>query len=178
MQRWTLLKVGIAMGALLLCSGASAETSIAEPEYVGNILAIQGADGVALEKQRASSHARAGFMKTKSSNIVQKAKSPVRLAAGSEVQFIVRAATNDVDPTQVVNLFALVSDPNKDYRYVETGSQGPFTGDAMVIDFLPFTSERYGESSYLLTISVPLSPGEYAMTLDGSRDVFNLFGVD
>jgi hypothetical protein len=178
MKSWTRLSAVLVIGALLLCGVASAETSIAEPEYVGNILAIQGENGLALEKQRASSHARAGFMKTKSSNIVKKGKSPVRLTAGSDAQFIVRAATNDVDPAQVVNLFALVSDPNKDYRYVETGSQGPFTGDAMVIDFLPFTSKRYGESSYLLTISVPLAPGEYAMTLDDSRDVFNLFGVD
>jgi hypothetical protein len=53
-----------------------------------------------------------------------------------------------------------------------------FTGDSMAIELLSFTSERYGESSYLLTLNEPLEAGEYAMTLDGSRDVFSMFGVD
>ncbi len=45
------------------------------------------------------------------------------------------------------------------------------------IDFIPFQASKYGQSSYLLQVD-DLLPGEYAITLDGSRDVFNMFGVD
>jgi hypothetical protein len=173
-----LLRLGAVFAFVALAQVGAAEVTIAEPEYVGNIIALQGAEGVALEKQRAASHARSGFFKAKASNIVQRAASPVRLARGEKLQFIVRAATNEVDPAQVINVFQLISNPRKDYRYIETGSQGMFTGDSMAIELLSFTSERYGESSYLLTLNEPLEAGEYAMTLDGSRDVFSMFGVD
>lgn len=163
---------------MLKANNAFAAQEIPEPEYVGNILLVQGAAGVPLEKQRASNHARSGFLKAKSSNIVQGAQSPVRTTTNENLTFIVRHSTNDVDPAQVVNIFKLTSDSKRDYRYIETGSRGMFTGDSMNIEFLPFSSSRYGKSSYQLTISQPLSPGEYAMTLDGTRDVFSLFGVD
>jgi hypothetical protein len=156
----------------------SAEVRIAEPEYVGNVIAVQSATGVDLEKQRASNHARSGLFRAASSNIVQRAKSPVRLSSAEALQFIVRAESNAIDPTQLVNIFQLISDPGRDYRYIQTGTQGMFTSSSMAIDFLPFTGKQYGKSSYLLTISQPLDAGEYAITLDGSRDVFNMFGID
>jgi hypothetical protein len=171
-------RLGAVLASVVLAHVCIAEVTIAEPEYVGNIIVVRDGEGVALEKQRASNHARAGFFRGKMSNIVQRAASPVRLTRGEKLQFIVRAATNEVDPAQVVNVFQLISDPRKDYRYIETGSQGMFTGNSMAIEFLPFASERYGESSYLLTFIEPLEAGEYAMTLDGSRDVFSMFGVD
>jgi hypothetical protein len=174
-----LLACSAALGFMLVTANtAFAAQEIPEPEYVGNILMIQDNSGIPLEKQRASNHARSGFLKAKSSNIVQGAQSSVRAATGENLTFIVRHSTNDVDPVQVVNIFKLTSDIKRDYRYIETGSRGMFTGDSMKIEFLPFSSKRYGKFSYQLTISQPLSPGEYAMTLDGTRDVFSLFGVD
>ncbi len=166
---------------LLLCCMASSAHAVdagLEPEYVGNIVLLENNSALPLEKQRASNHARSGFLKAKSSNIVQGAQSGVRASSRSGLQFIVRHSSNDVDPAQIVNVFKLTSDAKRDYRYIETGSRGMFTGNSMKIDFIPFNSKRYGESSYVLTIAQPLEPGEYAMTLDGSRDVFNLFGID
>lgn len=174
--------VSICLAALFTAGIASLagaqDLAIPEPEFVGNFVLVTDDHGLALEKQRASTHARAGFFKAKGSNIVQGAQSTVRAPGGAGLRFIVRASSNDVDPAQLVNVFALTSDPKRDYRYIETSSQGMFTGDSMKIDFIGFSGKRYGDSSYLLTIDRPLPQGEYAMTLEGSRDVFNLFGVD
>jgi hypothetical protein len=90
----------------------------------------------------------------------------------------VRHETNAVNPTQVINVLKLASNERRETRFVETGSTGAFSSQTMDIDYLPFGSERYGESSYLITLRDRLESGEYAITLDGSRDVFNLFGVD
>ena len=173
-RKGTLLLILLAWAHL----GLAQDLNITEPDFVGNFLVVQDGDGLKLEKQRAANHARAGFFKAKGSNIVKKAQSPTRVSGGSQLQFIVRVESNNIDPSQVVNVFQLVSDKRKDYRYIETSSRGAFTSDSMAIEFLPFDGARYGESSYLLTMTVDLPPGEYAMTLDGSRDVFNMFGVD
>jgi hypothetical protein len=45
------------------------------------------------------------------------------------------------------------------------------------IKFIKFEASKYGTSSYLIEIS-NLPGGEYAMTLEDSRGVFNMFGVD
>jgi hypothetical protein len=42
---------------------------------------------------------------------------------------------------------------------------------------MPFSGRRHGKASYRVVVA-HLEPGEYAMTIEGSRDVFNMFGVD
>lgn len=157
--------------------GKDSTVSLPEPEYVGNISYVDDSEGLTLEKQRASTKVRSGMFTIKGSNIVKGAISPVRIGSGGAVRFIVRAATNDVDPVQVINIFQMTSNTKKKYRQLEVSKAGTFAGSGMNIDFIPFTSKKYGKTSYLITLD-NLAAGEYAMTLDGSRDMFNLFGVD
>jgi hypothetical protein len=77
----------------------------------------------------------------------------------------------------VVNLFRLGKDIKKERRTIVTGTVNFNQSTAADIDFIPFQASKYGQSSYLLQV-YELPPGEYAITLDGSRDVFNMFGVD
>lgn len=169
-------QAGASIALAAFIGAAAAQVELPEPDYVGNIVAVQDGQGVPLEKQRASNRARGGFVRARAANEVEGVKSPVRLAGGW-LQFIVRAETNQVDPAQVVSVFQLDTNARREVRLIETGSQGVFAARSMDIDFLSFTSERYGESSYLITLE-GVDPGEYAVTLDGSRDVFNMFGVD
>jgi hypothetical protein len=168
-------------GTLILVAAltqvAVAQVDVAEPEYVGDIIALQEGSGVPLEKQRASNRARAGAIRARAANEIQGVSSPVRLR-GQPLQFIVRHETNAVNPQQIISVFQLNTNDRRGVRLIETGSVGAFTARSMDIDFLPFSSERYGESSYLVTLDGRLEPGEYAITLEGSRDVFNMFGVD
>jgi len=165
------------LAAALVASAAGAETDLPEPEYVGDIVAVEGGVATPLEKQRTSTRARAGALRARSANEIAGKASPVRLAS-QPLRFIVRHDTNTINPTQVINVFRMKVNERRDVRLIETGSVGAFTARSMDIDFLPFSSERYGTSSYLITLDGELEPGEYAITLDGSRDVFNLFGVD
>lgn len=166
----------------LICVSSSAfgkdsTVSLPEPEYVGNVSYVGSSEGLTLEKQRASTKVRSGMFTIKGSNIVKGVASPVRVSSGGAVRFILRAATNDVDPVQVVNIFQMNSNTKKKYRQLEVSKAGAFGERGMNIDFIPFTSKKYGKSSYLITLN-NLAAGEYAMTLDGSRGMFNLFGVD
>lgn len=176
------MKTLILLALSLICApsftyGKDSTVSLSEPEYVGNISYVDSSEGLTLEKQRASTKLRSGMFTVKSSNIVKGATSPVRVSSGEAVRFIVRAASNDVDPVQVINIFQMTSNAKKKYRQLEVSKAGRFSGSGMNIDFIPFTSKKYGKTSYLITLN-NLAAGEYAMTLDGSRDMFNLFGVD
>ncbi|SHN21773.1 hypothetical protein SAMN04488057_11142 [Cyclobacterium lianum] len=161
------------------------DLQIAEPEFSGIVLLVRDQQtGEPLEKQKASSGSKAsvgaalfGVARAKGMNFVNAARSTVRIGQGSEIRLIVRAGNNDRDPMELINIFALESEPDKDRRQIVTGTVNFNKSTAAAIDFLPFQASRYKDSSYLLEVS-PLPPGEYALTLDGSRDVFNMFGVD
>lgn len=167
-----------ALAVLWLPVGSTfGQDAVAEPEYVGDIIAIEGGAVIPLEKQRVSNRARAGALRARASNEIEGIASPVRLSQQPLV-FIVRHETNSVNPTQIINVFRLDTNDRRETRFIETGSTGAFSSQSMDIAFLPFDSERHGESSYRITLQGELEPGEYAITLEGSRDVFNLFGLD
>lgn len=166
------------------------EISIEEPPYIGRMLYVSGDEGIPLEQQKASTKAKAGASmfvvgvgKITGTNEVKGAASPVRISASDLHQFIIRVPDNNLDPFQLINIFRLEqrikSNADKSVRIIETSSAATFSGSsAMDINMIEFGSRKYGESSILITISSTLEPGEYAMTLEGSRDLFNMFGVD
>jgi len=161
------------------------EITIAEPEFTGIILIVRGnSSGEQLEKQKAASASKAdigaalfGVSKARGMNIVNGIESPVRASSGNPMKFIVRVKENDRDPVEVINIFRLEQDVKKERRAIVTGTVNFNQSTASDIEFIPFQAAKYGQSSYLVEIA-DLPAGEYAMTLEGSRDVFNLFGVD
>jgi hypothetical protein len=161
------------------------DISVPEPEFTGIVLLVKP-DGQAeqLEKQKAASASKAhigaalfGVSKAKGLNMVSGVQSPVRVFGGEKLSFIVKVKENGRDPVEVVNLFRLGKDIKKERRTIVTGTVNFNQSTAADIDFIPFQASKYGQSSYLLQV-YELPPGEYAITLDGSRDVFNMFGVD
>lgn len=161
------------------------QIEIPEPDFSGIILLVRDQlSGEQLEKQKASSGSKAsvgaalfGVAKAKGMNFVNGAKSPVRMNQTNSIRLIVKANDNLRDPMEVINLFSLEPDPDKDRRMIVTGTVNFNKSTAAAIEFLPFRASKYQSSSYLLEIP-SLPPGEYALTLDGTRDVFNMFGVD
>ncbi|HUW07000.1 MAG TPA: hypothetical protein VMW01_12140 [Williamwhitmania sp.] len=154
-----------------------------EPEFIGNAVAVlSDSTTIPLEKQTAYGSARAsasayipiagGFIgKAKITSKVNGSASPVSLSPkDGAIRIIVRVSNNSLEPSSVVNVFKL--SVKKDYRYVEATSGIPNNG----IEFISYDARKFGESSYLLVLS-GMQPGEYALTLDGSREVFHLFSV-
>ena len=169
-------------------SGTNAQIKVTEPEFSGTIVFVNDSAGagVKLEQQTASMSASAngasyvpvvGFFAGKSTakNYVQGASSPVQIDKKEKIQFIVKVADNSVDPVSVINIFRLKSE--KDMRTLEIFS-GKIVSGAKVADikFLPCNATKYGQSSYLITLENP-ETGEYAITLEGRRDMFHMFGV-
>jgi hypothetical protein len=175
----------ITASLFLLSSAPAQEINIHEPEFTGIILLVKDSNtSEKLEKQKASTGTKAdvgaalfGIAKGKGMNIVTGASSPVRVENGEKVKLIVKVKENDRDPMEVINVFRLEQDLTKDKRVVIVGTVNFNKTSSANIDFIPFDATKYGASSYLVELS-NLSSGEYALTLDGSRDVFNLFGVD
>jgi len=163
----------------------SQDITVEEPEFTGIILLVKDSNSSEkLEKQKASSGTKAdvgaaifGIAKGKGMNIVNGAASPVRVKIGEPVRLIVKVKENDRDPIEVINIFQMEQDNTKDKRIVITGNVNFNKTSTLNIDFIPFTATKYGTSSYLVELA-NLDSGEYALTLDGSRDVFNMFGVD
>jgi hypothetical protein len=175
-------------GLLMIISflTASGQITIPEPEYTGNIIYIDNGQAKPLEKQKASGKAKAGVSlyivgvgKVKGTNNVTGVRSPIRTIQRDSLSFIVRVTDNSVDPFQLINIFKLEQNSNKNIRFIEVSNTGTFSGASVGdIAFIPFEAKKYGEKSYLIRIQKQLVPGEYAITIEGSRDLFNMFGVD
>lgn len=164
---------------------------IKEPQYTGRMLYVKNFNlGQYLEQQKASSKIKVsaltyvpGLGKTTGTNKIKGAQSSVRLEEKENLQFIVRVQDNNVDPFQLINIFKLEKKIKKkkakSFRYVETLKVETFSGaSSMDIKLYQFDAEKYGDYSFLVTITEPLKMGEYAITLEGSRGLFNMFGID
>ncbi len=162
----------------------SQNINIPEPEWEGYVVYVNDSigNGLELEKQKAYSKTNAnaslivtGLGKVKARSCVNGGVSNVIIHSNENLQFIVKHSSNKVDPRTIINLFKLESDSKK--RCAEVASLGSFSGSkTMDIDYIQFTAKKYGETSYLITIA-SIDDGEYALTLENTREVFNLFSI-
>jgi hypothetical protein len=156
-----------------------------EPEFIGTIVYLDSTFQTPLEKQKAVIKAKAGASmyitgvgKVTGINYVTGVRSNVRVKKKQIVSFVVRVKDNNVDPFTIVNIFRLEQNVKKDHRFINVASQSTFGGSKSGdILFIPFTGKKFGLSSFLVELS-GAQAGEYAITLDGSRDIFSCFGID
>lgn len=87
-----------------------------------------------------------------------------RTALSDTLRVVVRVPNNRVNPHVHFNAFKMVVEKEKRYIFSEEYEK------------VPFAAERFGESSFCLTFT-GLQPGEYAITEDGKRTLFNLFSL-
>lgn len=161
-----------------------------EPEFVGEVNYLKSATSVVpLEKQRSVLKTKAGASvyltglgKVKSKINIAGGSSPVRVAATDAMQFIVRAVDNNSDPMSIVNVFRFKA--NSKARKAEVSSASSFGGvSENNLDYIPFTAKKYGENSYLITLT-GMQAGEYGITVsnpnakDEKSLIVSCFGVD
>ncbi|MEM0354936.1 MAG: hypothetical protein QXW79_05135 [Thermoplasmata archaeon] len=166
--------------------GQKVDLQIPEPEYIGNVILLKAKDEfIKLEKQKPSIKASTsastyivGIGKSKTESIIQGARSTSRTNTREYLSFIVKVINNGLDPAEVISIFPLESNTKKNIRTIETASATSFgsvkSGD---ISYIPFKSEKYGDSSFLIIIDKVLVPGEYAIAISGI-ETLSLFGVD
>ncbi|MBS1934392.1 MAG: hypothetical protein JST96_10370 [Bacteroidetes bacterium] len=164
----------------------SQNLKVKEPEFSGQIIYVNDSvgDGQLLEQQKASASTKmsgaafipiaGAFSKGKGLNVVKGLTSPIKIHKQNSLIFIVSVSDNKIDPVSVINIFPLKQ--GKDTRYLEVASASITGAKVADLNFLSFRAKKYGDHSYLITLE-NVSPGEYAMTLESNRGMFNMFSV-
>lgn len=173
--------------SLLVAGGATCQTLSKgpEPEFVNTVTFVKDKTPIQLEKQKVQLKTNAnasayivGIGKAKTIALVKGEKSNIRVPKADTIKFIVRVIDNSIDPSQVINFAKFVSNPDKKIRYIELSSSGTYSGiQSSDVTFVQFTASKYGQNSYLIEVA-NLDPGEYTITLEASRELAQMFGVD
>lgn len=152
--------------------------TIEGPEYDGIVEAVAGGRRIALERAqpeiRASTRAL-GLGGVATYQQVQGEHSPIRFPRGSDIEFVTRAPSQNMEPSSYVHLFQLST--RHGARRLNMGGANMFGGSFHTENEVALAGDRYGPSFYRLHPLVRLPPGEYLVQSGGSQIAF-LFGVD
>lgn len=178
------------LGSLLVAlSGLGWTQPAAEPQDI-SVLMKRGAGGVfaPLEMRRAPRQVRGSFFGSTDSFLsVPGLASPVRYRTGEPVEFYLKVYLSTTDPR--ASFFPL-RDPTKftlfrleskeDHREVVLSESGVLYTNRE--GGSPLLVRLFGESSFVLSPTSPLTPGEYALSYNGEdcgdNPVVYCFGVE
>ncbi len=181
-------KILLLSACLLLSGSLYAQTQ--EPDFIGEVYHMDAAGhATLLEKQHAVMKTKAGASlylfgigKVKTKINVKNGRSSTRFPAADTLRLVVKAVDNASDPMTIVQVFRFKASSKS--RKAEVSSSGSFSGDSdNNLDYLPYTAAKYGESSYLLTLT-GVGPGEYGIivlnpnTEDEKNTIVSCFGID
>lgn len=169
----------------VLCQPAVGQEvkKVQEPEFLGTYFALEPGTGglIRLERQTAGSKTEVhglGWGGASSSIEIRGEKSPVRFREGQKLEFVVLVSSQQVDPHGMVEFFFLEPDDGKrKILAVKVGSLGSSTESTIGAAAVAFDASKYGASSFRVTPTDLLPPGEYGLSAQGSKEAF-LFGID
>jgi hypothetical protein len=166
-----------------LSPASSPTLSGQEPEYVGTFCLRNPTTGglTPLERQSGTSAISVtamGFGGGESYIRVNGERSSLRLQEGSEAEFVVLAESQNTDPQQFAQLFALdVIDGERRLPMTRVASMGLGARSVANNNQMALVATRFGKSSFLIKPSEPLGPGEYAF-VGPVTGVGFCFGID
>ena len=161
----------------------SQSVTIAEPEFLNSAVYVEQNQAQRLEKaipydlsRRTIASYATGYYASKQFKQVRGNASSVRLPVKGSYTFVVRVISNAYDPFEEIAILKLESS-RENRKYIESSFDMLGQAKSGDLTYIPFDGRKYGESSYLIQISQPLEPGEYAIQLRRASDVLNCFGV-
>jgi hypothetical protein len=172
----------IKIAGLLLVGVAAFAQAPAEPEFANVFYRLDAGKLIALERPNTAIKAKAGppiilgVVHARSFIKFNGGKSPVRVPAAAELEFVVRAAS--FDPASLYNLRLLQSNKKQRTALLST-VHASIIGASMqtaLSDTIPIEFSHYGSGSLLIKVA-NLQPGEYAIGQMYGPSVF-CFGVD
>ncbi len=137
---------------------------------VAGMKAVNAANAVSDINEAVDMIARKALVST--SFVLKKPTSSCVLPIASETLLIVRVADNSENPAKQIQILPL--EKKKKERQYEFAEVKDGTA-SMVANAMPFTGEKYGESSYLIRFNAPA--GEYAITLGEDNLLMHSFSV-
>lgn len=174
---------------LIVTVNAQAQT-VQEPDFVGECIMVKKDDStLPLEKQLSQNRVVAstgliltGFGKVRSQIQIDGCCSATKINKDDQVKLIIRNVDNMTDPLAIIQIFKM--EVKKKYRRAELASVNSFgSAKSNNLDYVSFTGKKFGTSSYLLTMTSALTPGEYGITisnpnaLDQKQTVVSTFAV-
>lgn len=160
---------------LLLCIATigvrSQNITVAEPEFSDETLLLTSdSTSIKLPRENASINTKASASmylfeigKIKSRVTLQGKESSAQVPHTPVIRLIVKAQDNNTDPHSFINIFKF--DLKKSERRIQISETGTFSGSKKnSLAKIDYQAEKYGESSYLLTIQ-DLAEGEYGISL-------------
>lgn len=168
--------------ALLLTTPAQAQRQGQVPVYVGQANAVAGGASLPLERQNARTDMKIrglGFGGGRMRQIVSGDRSPVRFRQGQDVKFVIRVASQDVDPVSTMRLLPLrVRKGQRELDMMSAGFAG-ITGarDRMNEHSIAIQAQKLGRNAFTISTVQPLPKGEYALVTADSQ-ALNLFAID
>ena len=153
--------------------GDAVKAQTLEPEFEGEVVGVfPDGSSKKLEKHNVRMRTGAGVYiagfaasKSKTKVLVEGGSASVRFDAA---QPIVRAKDNKADPMSIVRVFRMKS--TKKNRSAVISAVGSFSVNSNTMDYLRFSAEKYGESSYRLTFD-ERPAGEYGIIVSNPNNV-------
>jgi len=173
-------RIAIFLIAAIASLGLFAQ-NVEEPSFIGETLLLNADETTTpLQKQTIQVKLQTNMFTVTQKLIVGGCCAGVRAESG-QIQLIVRAVDNNSDPLSIIQVFKF--DAKKKDRRAELASASAYGATSGKMKLVPFTAKKFGESSYLLTIS-HIAPGEYGIIVlnpnmkDEKITVVSSFGID
>ena len=151
--------------------GDAVKAQTLEPEFEGEVVGVfPDGSSKKLEKHNVRMRTGAGVAASKSKTkvLVEGGSASVRFDAAQPIALIVRAKDNKADPMSIVRVFRMKS--TKKNRSAVISAVGSFSVNSNTMDYLRFSAEKYGESSYRLTFD-ERPAGEYGIIVSNPNNV-------
>lgn len=172
-----------------LMSGYAQDTK--EPDFLGDIYFIQ-TDGtyVKMDREVCSIKTKTNIVpglsilnSVKSFMSIKGPEAKIRVTKDNQpIQFIVKCKDNSLSPETLISVAQF--EKKKKERRFNMGKTSILGGSEYgITESLPYEAEKYGESSYKITIT-GLEPGEYGIMVSeqdvepGSYIAYRCFGID
>ncbi|MCM1484288.1 MAG: hypothetical protein NC043_08115 [Muribaculaceae bacterium] len=186
-----MMRLLISMTLVLAMGALNAMAQKYEPKWAGEVAVLQVIDGdtiaVPAEKSNVKlrTSASAGLILFDIGNVREKmiikgGRSTTQIKLGYPIMLIVRCKDNLNDPASFIQV--LEFEEKKKERRIELAKLnwlGTLTQNDL--DHVPYKADKYGESSYILTLEPQF--GEYGVrvlnpdNVDEKMTIFNCFGV-
>ena len=163
----------MAAAAVMWGGGNAVTAQSLEPEFEGEVVGVfPDGSSKKLEKHNVRMRTGAGVyiagFASKTKVLVEGGSASVRFDASQPIALIVRAKDNKADPMSIVRVFRMKS--TKKNRSAVISAVGSFSVNSNTMDYLRFSAEKYGESSYRLTFD-ERPAGEYGVIVSTPNNV-------
>ncbi len=141
------------------------ELTVKEPEFAEEtLILLSDTYAEPLARENGFFQFVRGWSKVKTMLVVDGIRSHSYTAKGkSTTRLIIKAVDNKTDPNSFINIFKFViKNDQRRLELSEAGLSGKFKTNNM--SNIDYRAKKYGESSYLITIT-GLAPGEYGIVI-------------